>query len=376
MEIYRDSGNPYVMQIVDEAEDQGGWDWELFLVPLNMTAVQCLWYGCGDGVVQRWSEIEPAEAARVAWNSCGWQSWPDEECDNGHAVAQYLRDRLRRGRVFNADDFLVRVPVEGDTGLYDNAGMDGCYVDENGDPLCPEISTHSVNWFAPPGATAACQALVNERGMDENWCVGILGAGDGAHFRPGESHETSYLNNDCGCGCNYGFHCPAAARDLEYLQLHLSNNLFLCANRSHQISAAVRRFTASLRDRDPLCDNNCTRAACGNGFVGNDANGEPEGCDDGNLVDGDGCSSNCQTEACGNGVVGNDANGDPEECDDGNLINGDGCDSNCTWPRCGNGVTALDQNGEEEACGDGNDLRALRHPKQRWKEAHNAKSIS
>jgi cysteine-rich repeat protein len=37
---------------------------------------------------------------------------------------------------------------------------------------------------------------------------------------------------------------------------------------------------------------------CGDGFLGPN-----EGCDDGNLIDGDGCSANCIPEDCGNNVV-------------------------------------------------------------------------
>jgi cysteine-rich repeat protein len=64
----------------------------------------------------------------------------------------------------------------------------------------------------------------------------------------------------------------------------------------------------------------------------------PEGCDDGNLTDGDGCDALCQIEdgfvcagepsvceiACGNGAL--DL---AEGCDDGNLTDGDGCDALC-----------------------------------------------
>ncbi len=58
---------------------------------------------------------------------------------------------------------------------------------------------------------------------------------------------------------------------------------------------------------------------CGNMIV------EPgEGCDDGNLVDGDGCDSNCTPTGCGNGIV-----TAGEDCDDGNLAAGDCCGSTC-----------------------------------------------
>jgi cysteine-rich repeat protein len=92
-----------------------------------------------------------------------------------------------------------------------------------------------------------------------------------------------------------------------------------------------------------------------------------EGCDDGNVMAGDGCSATCEREclvepcpsqACGDGAV------ETEECDDANSTSGDGCSSSCTiepgfvcelsevgsvcTPVCGDGLLAA---GEE--CDDG-----------------------
>jgi len=86
---------------------------------------------------------------------------------------------------------------------------------------------------------------------------------------------------------------------------------------------------------------------CGNGVpeIG-------EGCDDGNVVGGDGCNNVCQLESgdpiCGDGIpeLG-------EQCDDGNIIDGDGCNHLClvetVFSTCGNGIVELG-----ESCDDGN----------------------
>lgn len=56
-----------------------------------------------------------------------------------------------------------------------------------------------------------------------------------------------------------------------------------------------------------------------------------EGCDDGNVLDGDGCSSSCVSEFCGDGVL----HVATEQCDDGNTLNEDGCSATCIPETCG-----------------------------------------
>ena len=80
-------------------------------------------------------------------------------------------------------------------------------------------------------------------------------------------------------------------------------------------------------------------APCGNGIRESD-----EGCDDGNMINGDGCSATCSIEpgyACSNGTpnVCVPGCGDGivygfEGCDDGNNVNGDGCSAACQVEIC------------------------------------------
>ncbi len=77
----------------------------------------------------------------------------------------------------------------------------------------------------------------------------------------------------------------------------------------------------------------CARSVCGNRVQE-----RGEGCDDGNLIAGDGCGPTCQEEprvivgptpivsvTCGDGL-----RTGSESCDDGNTENGDGCSAGCT----------------------------------------------
>ncbi|MCB9532133.1 MAG: DUF4215 domain-containing protein [Myxococcales bacterium] len=118
----------------------------------------------------------------------------------------------------------------------------------------------------------------------------------------------------------------------------------------------------------------CAPAPCGDGFW----DAETEGCDDENIVDGDGCSATCTVEAgwdcvgeftffgvvsvcsevdCGDGIITSD-----EQCDDGNDVDADGCTacmrdetfscigepSFCEAAVCGNETTEI-----WESCDDG-----------------------
>lgn len=101
-------------------------------------------------------------------------------------------------------------------------------------------------------------------------------------------------------------------------------------------------------DRDcDLFDDSVANASCPD--CGNAVVDSGEGCDDGNLVSGDGCSAACVEEYCGDGAI-ND-NG-AEACDDGaanSNSTADACRTDCSLPSCGDGVT---DTGEE--CDDGN----------------------
>lgn len=90
--------------------------------------------------------------------------------------------------------------------------------------------------------------------------------------------------------------------------------------------------------------------ACPAGVVcGNKLREAGEGCDDGNVVSGDGCDSWCQVEytpVCGNLML------EPgEQCDDGNLTPLDGCSPDCLKEQkeCGNNIIEFG-----ETCDDGN----------------------
>ncbi|WP_293272140.1 fibrinogen-like YCDxxxxGGGW domain-containing protein [Nannocystis sp.] len=104
-------------------------------------------------------------------------------------------------------------------------------------------------------------------------------------------------------------------------------------------SATTAPTTATTK----ACTAACVLAICGDSLV----QAGVEGCDDGNMVDGDGCGADCQLESCGDGKVQG-----MEECDDGNAADDDACLSTCKNAVCGDLAVFA---GMEE-CDDGNDV--------------------
>jgi cysteine-rich repeat protein len=108
----------------------------------------------------------------------------------------------------------------------------------------------------------------------------------------------------------------------------------------------------------------CGDGYCGAGYVctaddgtwqcvrpyrcGNSVREDPEVCDDGNEIGGDGCSADCLSrEICGDGVMDGG-----EACDDGNRMSNDGCSRDCASDEtCGNSFVDLG-----ERCDDGNEI--------------------
>jgi cysteine-rich repeat protein len=135
-------------------------------------------------------------------------------------------------------------------------------------------------------------------------------------------------------GCYAGPGVSSQGTVMSYCHLHAGglNNVDL---RFHERVQSVIRSTVEAA----FCVEPVGEQPCGDGTVE-----DPEECDDGNRVSGDGCSGGCRLEVCGNGLA------DPgEACDDGNLEPGDGCTAACVEEVCGNGVVDVG-----EACDDGN----------------------
>jgi len=127
----------------------------------------------------------------------------------------------------------------------------------------------------------------------------------------------------------------------------LSSSALLILGCSDWTSLYGKECGAGVSARDAGCLEEEELIVCGDGEVAAE-----EGCDDGNLIAGDGCSPSCEEEeeeedapTCGNGRL-----DEGEICDDGNDDNGDGCLNGCSRATCGDGFL---RRGVEE-CDDGN----------------------
>jgi cysteine-rich repeat protein len=140
----------------------------------------------------------------------------------------------------------------------------------------------------------------------------------------------------CGDGyCGVGYECTADDGEWQCIRFQL------CGNSMVEEPEACDDGNAVAGDG---CSADClSRESCGNGVR------EPgEACDDGNRTSNDGCSRDCVSdETCGNGVI--DLG---EQCDDGNQVSNDGCSRDCASDEtCGNGVVDMG-----EVCDDDNQV--------------------
>jgi cysteine-rich repeat protein len=142
--------------------------------------------------------------------------------------------------------------------------------------------------------------------------------------------------------------CQRTGLEAEWRNSYVTQTVYVTVD--HTVTDAAGAYTLILDTRSS------SSPTCGDGFLGYYG----EGCDDGNLISGDGCDSTCNKEqgwfctaatgcsrkTCGDGVS------QQEECDDRNTNSGDGCSASCmlergfVCPEFGMGCRAI-------ACGDG-----------------------
>ena len=144
--------------------------------------------------------------------------------------------------------------------------------------------------------------------------------------------------DDCGDGV-------IDADDGEVCDDGDADNTDACLDSCVAASCGDTFVQAGVEDCDPgaagftaSCNFDCSFASCGDGIVNplvdrdpGTAGVQPEQCDDGNAVDGDGCTA-CKLDNCGDGVVDSD---DGEVCDDADTDNTDGCLNSCVPASCG-----------------------------------------
>lgn len=228
--------------------------------------------------------------ADVAFAICGdGTRQAGENCDDGNTLD------------FDGCDALCQLEYCGD-GTRNNAPLEAC---DDGNQRSGDGCDHNCEVEIEYSCTGAQGELSS--------CVRTSICGNGT-VDPGEECDDSNLVNNDGCSdtcrvesCGDGIVQASEACDMFQLTGTHPGCLADCTVGSGYSCA-----------NEPGLPSVC-REVCGDGVPT-----PREGCDDGNLVDGDGCSSNCSVEACGNGFI--DAG---EACDDGNTVAGDGCAADC-----------------------------------------------
>jgi cysteine-rich repeat protein len=164
--------------------------------------------------------------------------------------------------------------------------------------------------------------VCDDGNVDENdGCTsrcGVPGCGDGV-ISEGEACDLGLANDDKGhctitCqlpSCGDGFVQPGEACEPPEMD---------CVDcRWATCNDGMPQPGEKCEGVSDTCTDFCTLPQCGDGFVS-----AGEGCDDGNLQDGDDCDATCQVSICGDGQVAGD-----EPCDDMNPELGDGCTPTC-----------------------------------------------
>jgi cysteine-rich repeat protein len=225
---------------------------------------------------------------------------------------------------------------------YQPACGDGVVDDGGGGVSTPELCDDG-NTEDGDGCSSVCVPGLSEDdpntpGDERHGVVECLGPPEGTECGPGSA--CCGLENQTGFQCDdgtneeltcYSYDKCDGPEDCGYpSQCVIDYRSSYCTSNATHPDTRVRCHTdldCTRPSVNPCIDGTCLAIApdpvCSDGVV--DA---AEGCDDGNLVDGDGCSARCQPEdpesLCGNGAI------DPEEaCDDGNTSAGDGCGSYC-----------------------------------------------
>jgi cysteine-rich repeat protein len=136
----------------------------------------------------------------------------------------------------------------------------------------------------------------------------------------GDGFEQNSIGEQCdlGNGNNNAGACTLACKDAVCGDGLILANVEQCDN-------------GPGNGNNNACKLDCSLAKCGDGFLG-----PGEGCDDGNMIDGDACTNVCKPAACGDGIK-----GPGEECDDANQVQTDACLSGCKLAKCGDGQVQM-----------------------------------
>jgi len=219
---------------------------------------------------------------------------PAEACDDGNMVDN---DSCRSDcSVARCGDGVVQESPVGETGDTDTDT-------DTGEPGASGEVCDDGNSDENDGCTSACDA---PRCGD-----GVLSGDELCDLGPANS-DTGHCTTAClprSCGDSFvqpGEACEAPAVDCVDCRWVTCNDGMVQADEA-------------CDGADDSCTDFCTAALCGDGYLS-----PGEGCDDGNLQDGDECTAQCQVSKCGDGVVASD-----EACDDVNTTLGDGCTPEC-----------------------------------------------
>lgn len=254
-----------------------------------------------------------------------------EECDGDGGSGGCVSCLVQDGFACPKPNYCVRIPVCGDGFVQSGEECDVGLVSDEGCVQC-EIDP---DFFCSGEPSTCVQSICGDglRAPDEG-----CDNGPGTVMAPG----TPVGGDGCSatCGVEAGWVCPPNAACRAICGDGEVTGAEQC-DTPDEDACTNCQLNAGYDCGDDGTDLVCTETVCGNGNSANPilAAQAGEGCDDGNLIAGDGCGPNCQIEPTVTPPATGDATSFPtvnttcgdglktgsEECDDGNLTDGDGC---------------------------------------------------
>ena len=265
----------YVIAFEDTFKD---WEYQDIVFSLRVVGCEDEERVCGNSIIEEGEQCD--DGNNVDDDQCSNMCTINTYCGDGSINQEW--EQCDDGNIHSGDGCDAECFVEEEIVCYNH--MD-CGVDYDSGNFCSENSvvknrtSYTCNY--PGTAQSYCSSSTIEVGVEEcsHMCM------------EGECHMPEHMCGDGIIQTSLGEECDE----------RLGNGQ-VC--------------DPAYGDSCSYCSNECLVVELTGNYCGDNVTNEPETCDDGNLVNGDGCSSQCMIETP-SPICGNDIIEEGEQCDEG-----------------------------------------------------------